>query len=287
MNKDTFYQEAFRRNAGVVGDTTQAKLHSAHVAIAGLGGVGGIYATSLARLGVGNFTIADADVFEVVNMNRQAGASVTAVGKQKTVVTEQMIKDINPYANVRVFSAVTEENVEEFLRDADIVLDGIDFFNIEARRLLFRTARDQRIPALTAAPIGFGSALLVFDPQGMSFDDYFAFTDTMTEKEQLVSFAIGLSPSLLHRSYYAPKTLNLDTKQAPSCVGGTLACATWVVSEVHRIISGAPYEAAPVSFQFDPFVKKFKRAHLLGGNRNPIQRIKKWYFLRVLRTQAS
>ena len=65
------YDEAFKANRGLISEEEQEKLRNCRVAIAGMGGVGGIHLVTLARLGIGKFTIADPDVFEVANFNRQ------------------------------------------------------------------------------------------------------------------------------------------------------------------------------------------------------------------------
>ena len=280
--ENEFYDKAFNRNKGLISEERQNILRNARVAIPGLGGVGGIYATTLARLGIGNFTIADIDTFSIVNFNRQAGATISTTGKEKVQTIKNMILDINPYADVKTFPGINEENIDDFLNDVDIIADGIDFFEIDVRRMLFRVAREKGIPAVTAAPIGFGSTLLVFDKDSMRFDDYFNINDKMPVNEKLVSFAIGLSPSLIHRSYYLPKTLKLNERLAASSVIGTLACANWVADEIYKILCKMPYQTAPISYQFDPFVKKLKRINLWWGNKHPFQRFKKWYFLRML-----
>jgi tRNA A37 threonylcarbamoyladenosine dehydratase len=65
------YHEAFSRNIGLFTVEEQEKLRRSRVAIAGMGGVGGVHLVTLARTGIGNFTIADPDRFELANMNRQ------------------------------------------------------------------------------------------------------------------------------------------------------------------------------------------------------------------------
>lgn len=278
MSEDEFYKEAFDRNRGLVSDKVQERLRRTRVAIPGAGGVGGVHATTLARLGIGDFHIADFDTFGLANFNRQAGAMMSTLDKEKEIVMEGIIHDINPHASVRRFGKIGEENVEQFLEGVDIVVDGMDFFQIDVRRLIFKAAYKKRIPVITAAPLGFGSAVHIFDKDSMQFDDYFAINDSMSYKEKIISFGIGITPALLQTVYMPPATLKLEEKRAASSVVGTLACANFAATEVYKIVGGIPYEASPVSFQYDPYLKKIKRVNLWFGNRHPIQRLKKWYF---------
>ncbi len=281
--KNAFYTEAFSRNKGLISDIDQEKLKNARVAIAGLGGVGGIYVTGLARLGIGKFNIADNDVFELANMNRQAGAFVSTMGQSKTDVMHRIAKDINPHLEMEIFDqGITPENVDDFLRNVDVVVDGIDFFGIDARLLLFRKAREHNIPVVTCAPIGFGASQLTFVPGGMTFEEYFDISENQTLEEKLLQFGLGLSPSLMHRSYYPPKLLNLKDKKAASANLSVLLCANLASTQAFKIITGKKYLVAPTSLQFDPFVEKLRKFYLWRGNRNPIQLLKKWYIKRKL-----
>jgi tRNA A37 threonylcarbamoyladenosine dehydratase len=94
--------EAFERNFGLITREEQNRLFSARVAIAGCGGVGGLHAHVLARLGIGRFRLADFDTFSVVNFNRQIGATVETVGKSKVAVTTAMIRSIDPLATIEI-----------------------------------------------------------------------------------------------------------------------------------------------------------------------------------------
>lgn len=73
------YSEAFSRNLGLISPSEQEKLRQSRVAVLGLGGVGGVNLVTLARLGIGRFTIADPDTFELANFNRQYGAMVSTI----------------------------------------------------------------------------------------------------------------------------------------------------------------------------------------------------------------
>ena len=71
------YQQAYARNIGWVTPAEQAALRGKRVAIAGMGGVGGVHLLTLARLGIGAFHIADFDTFDIANFNRQVGATMS------------------------------------------------------------------------------------------------------------------------------------------------------------------------------------------------------------------
>ena len=116
-------------------------------------------------MGNGRFTIADPDRFDVANTNRQYGARSNTVGHSKAQVMADEARAINPEVQLNVFTeAVTADNVDRFLEGASVMVDGIDFFAFSVRRLLFAEARRRGIWAVTAAPVGFSCAWLVFDP---------------------------------------------------------------------------------------------------------------------------
>src|SRR5690606_10083684 len=168
------YDAAFTRNIGWLTPAEQQRLRRARVAIAGLGGVGGFHLLTLVRLGIGAFTLAEFDRFGLANFNRQAGAMMSTVGRPKLDVMIDMARDINPELDIRTFpEGVQPHNIDEFLRDVDVYVDGLDFFAFAARRMTFGACARLGVPATTAAPIGMGVALLNFLPDGMSFEDYF------------------------------------------------------------------------------------------------------------------
>ncbi len=95
-------KELFSRNALYWGDDKQQELLQKHVAVFGLGGVGGFCAEALARAGVGNLTIIDFDTVSESNINRQIIALSSAIGQKKTDLFEKRLKDINPEINLTI-----------------------------------------------------------------------------------------------------------------------------------------------------------------------------------------
>ena len=168
------YDEAFSRNLGWVTEAEQQRLKRTRVCIAGMGGVGGVYLLTLARLGVGAFSIADFDTYALANFNRQVGATMSSLGQPKLDVMMAMARDINPDLDIRVFDqGLTPLNLDAFLESGDVYLDGLDFFALDIRRSVFALCDAKGIPAVTVAPLGMGAALLNFVPGAMSFEEYF------------------------------------------------------------------------------------------------------------------
>ncbi|MCY7313933.1 MAG: ThiF family adenylyltransferase [Pseudoxanthomonas sp.] len=269
------YEAAFSRNIGWLTAPEQALLQGKRVAIAGLGGVGGAHLLTLARLGIGAFNIADFDHFEVHNFNRQSCAFVSTLGQPKTQVAARMAQDINPTADVRVFGdGVSAANIDAFLDGVDVYVDGLDFFALEARRLVFAACRERGIPAVTAAPLGMGVSLLYFDPKGMSFERYFRL-EGCSEQEQYVRFIAGLSPVMLQRGYLvAPQAVDFAARKVPSTPMACDLCAGVTGTEVLKLLlKRGPTRAAPWAMQFDAYRQKLSFTWRPGGNAHPMQRL--------------
>lgn len=269
------YDQAFSRNLGWVTGAEQARLRQARVAIAGLGGVGGFHLLALARLGVGRFHIADLDVFEAANFNRQAGASVSTLGRAKVDVLAETAQDINPDCDLALFhQGVNESNIDAFFKGVDLYVDGLDFFAFEARELVFAHCARHGVPAITVAPLGMSAGLLNFVPSGMSFEDYFQVAGR-PELDKAVRFLVGLAPALLHRHYLADKTrVNLEGRKGPSTMMACMLCAGIAATEALKILlHRGKVWAAPHGIQFDAYRNKLAHTWRPGGNRNPLNRL--------------
>jgi molybdopterin/thiamine biosynthesis adenylyltransferase len=271
------YRKAFARHLGLLKPEEQERLRSSRVAIAGMGGVGGVHLITLARLGIGAFHIADPDRFELVNFNRQYGATLRSLGQGKAEVMAEEARAVNPELQLRVYSeAITPENVSEFLEGVDVFVDGIDFFEIDTRRHIFREARRRGIWAITAGPIGFSAAWLVFSPTGMSFDEYFDLNDRMDRADQLVAFLVGLTPRATQRAYLDLTQVDPRTGTGPSAGLACHLCSGVVAAEIFKILLGrSPIRPAPWYFQFDSYRQRLCKGYLYGGNRHPWQRVKR------------
>lgn len=285
MDSEIFdYNAAFSRNLGLVQPSEQEKLRDSKVAIAGLGAVGGTHALTLARIGIGNFHIADFDTFEIHNFNRQNGATISTLGHQKCSTLQSMIGNINPTAIVTSFDqGVIKSNVSKFLEKVDVVVDGLDFFAVDARDMLYREAYLKDIPVVGAGPIGFSMILLVFLPgDNMTWHDYFAMDLAKNDIDKYVLFGLGNAPRATHLSYMDKSYINLDKKTGPSISPAVQLCGGVIGTEVIKILlnRGKLYPA-PYYQQFDAYKSKYVRGKLRWGNKGLLQRLKFTIFRKI------
>lgn len=272
---DFSYDEAFSRNIGWVTRDEQARLRGKRVAIAGLGGVGGAHLLTLTRLGIGAFNIADFDTFDLPNFNRQAGASISTLGKAKVEVMAAQARDINPELDISIFpKGVDASSLPDFLAGVDLYVDGLDFFAFDTRRMVFAACAGCGIPAITAAPLGMGVALLNFLPGGMTFEEYFRL-EGHGAAGQALRFLLGLSPAMLQMGYLVdPSRVNLVEHRGPSTVMACQLCAGVAATEALKILlQRGKVRAAPHGLHFDAYRNRLAHTWRPGGNRNPLQQL--------------
>ena len=268
------YDEAFSRNLGWVTQAEQQRLKKSRVCIAGLGGVGGVYLLTLARLGVGAFSIADFDTYALANFNRQVGATMSSLDRPKIDVMLAMARDINPELDIRVFSdGLNPGNLDAFLDGGDVYLDGLDFFALDIRRRVFALCNSKGIPATTVAPLGMGAALLNFIPGRMTFEQYFRLEGRDAD-EQALRFLVGLSPALLQMSYLVdPSRVDLASRRGPSTVIGVQLCSGIAATQVLKLVlRRGRVVTAPRGLHFDAYRNRLSQTWRPGGNHNPMQR---------------
>lgn len=220
----------------------ERRLASMRVALPGLGGVGGGHAQVLAEMGVGAFHLADFDTFDLVNFNRQLGATMSSLGRPKADVTGELIRIANPSAEVALFrEGIQPENIDAFLKDVDVVVDGIEFFAINVRRMLYRACRERAIPVIHAGPIGYGATVLVFTPGGPSFDEYFRIEEGMTRAEMLAAHAVGHGAGF--KSDLDPSRVDFHKRTGPALAPACMLCSALAGQEVLRLARGEPFQA--------------------------------------------
>ena len=149
--------EQFLRTEMLLGAPAMERLAKAHVAVFGLGGVGSWCAEALARSGVGKLTLVDQDTVGLSNLNRQAQALHSTLGREKAAAMAERILDINPRCTVHPVAARYEaERREDFFSiPYDYVVDAIDLASCKLD--LIETALSRGIPILSA--LGTGNKL--------------------------------------------------------------------------------------------------------------------------------
>lgn len=270
------YNKAFSRNLGYLRPEEQSLISKFCIAIPGMGGVGGHNFHALLRLGFRKFKIADLDQFGVENFNRQFGSSMSAVGRDKVEVLREIALDINPEASIEVFpEGITTDNIESFLDDVDIVVDGLDLYASELRTPLYQRAYERNCYVVSAGPFGMGTSVMVFHPGKMSFTDYFDLEKPgLTKEAQIVRFLVGMSPWMLHSKYVAfPEAVDLIKGRLPSLHCGVYSASAALSATVLKLaLNRGEVLFAPRGMQTDFYLNKQKKFWRPWGNRNFIQR---------------
>ncbi|WP_338473066.1 ThiF family adenylyltransferase [Niallia sp. XMNu-256] len=177
-------KEQFIRNLGIMTEEEIQKLHRTTIAIAGCGCIGGFSAGLLARMGIGTFILADPDVFDVSNINRQCAATHHTVGQKKVDALKNHLLSINPYLEIICYAnGVNEENAEAFVNEADYVIDAIDYFAFPEAVSLHRATRKKNLFVTTAVALGFGTSVLTFSPHGVKLEEYIGLPEDISIKD--------------------------------------------------------------------------------------------------------
>ncbi|MGE3442367.1 MAG: ThiF family adenylyltransferase [Acidimicrobiia bacterium] len=274
------FDEAFSRNLGLLTPAEQLTVRSKRVAICGLGGVGGYHLLALARLGFTKFSVVEFDRFEYVNFNRQVGATVDTVGASKLQTTVGMARAINPDIDVRTFETrLAPDLFDEFFADADLFLDGIDFFESGLREKVFNYCYTKQIPVVSAGPIGVSVGWMVMMPNGPSPEEYFQFGKASDERRKAARFLVGLTPALLQRSHIVDfDYVDFSTRKVPSLNASCLGAAAIASTEALKIVLGrGKLRPLPWTHQFDMLNLRYKKNWSPFGLRSPLNRLKLWY----------
>lgn len=168
----------FSRNNGLISEQQQKLLGNTCIAIAGAGGDGGLLAERLVRFGIGKIILADPEVFEPANSNRQFAAYQNSYGRNKAEAVADHLRQINPAIDVTVYSqGVTSENVQAIVAAADVVVDEIEYSLPAISVMLHRQCRAQNKYVFMGANIGWGASFFCFEPKGKTFEDHFEYIE--------------------------------------------------------------------------------------------------------------
>ena len=158
----------FDRTMIVMGEEAMSKLKSSHVAVFGVGGVGGYALEAIVRSGVGEITIIDNDTVSVTNINRQIIALHSNIGEKKINVAEKRIKDINPDCIVHKSDSFFLPGMEEVFNFSSFsyIVDAID--TVSGKIALIEAANKYSVPIISS--MGAGNKL---DPTLFTITDIY------------------------------------------------------------------------------------------------------------------
>lgn len=201
----------YQRNLGTVGIQGQVKLLQSTIAVIGVGGLGGTIVELLARVGVGHIVVVDYGKFSEETLNRQLISTENDLGKYKAAIAAARVKAINSAVEVTTYTdAITQENIREVIRGAQVVVDGLD--SLPPRFMVAQAAKQEGIPFVHGAIAGFTGQVMTIFPEDAEF-----------------AFIYGSSEKVPNHGIEA-ETGNPPT--TPAMV------AAWQVQEVIKIITG-------------------------------------------------
>lgn len=264
-----------------------SSLSHKRVAIPGLGGVGGNHLICHIQSGFTKFNLADFDQFEVANTNRQYGAKVRNIKKNKLDAMVEEAFKINQNLDIVSFpNGITENNIDQFLNSVDIIIDSLDAFVIDLRILLYQKAKEKGIPIVAAAPLGFGTSVICFSPnKGLSFEEYYGIHKDLPSKEKFIRFIAGAAPKALHSKYVDFDSIQPHLKKVPSLGAGCITASAVACTLSTKILLNHPgVDYAPAYLAIDPYLQTMKKGRILGGFKNPIHKIKVYFLGKVFDT---
>jgi len=158
----------FDRTKRLLGADAMEKLNNSHVAVFGIGGVGGHAADALARSGIGEITIVDSDEVAESNINRQLIATTKTVGRKKVAVMKEHLLEINPEVKVHAHDCffLPETKAKFDFSKYDYVIDAVD--TVTAKLALVEACQESGVPIVSS--MGAGNKL---DPTAFEVTDIY------------------------------------------------------------------------------------------------------------------
>lgn len=183
--------ERYSRNQKSFSCTDQLRLLRSHVAIIGLGGLGGTVTEILARIGVGRLTLVDGDVFDESNLNRQLLSSPAHLGMKKAETAGLRVAAINPAVEVKLVPEFfSRENGQAILQTVQLAIDCLD--TIADRFILEENCRTASIPLVSAAIGGSSGQATVIFPEDSGLKNIYGRPDKAPERG--IEAAMGTLP---------------------------------------------------------------------------------------------
>lgn len=248
-----FYDELTSRNWAFISRKEQEAIRSTSVLCAGCG-LGSQIAVLALRTGFRDFLLADHDVVEVSNFNRQA-FDMSHLGLNKAMALESVLRATSDGLQIEVCDhLITPENAPEIVSRADIVVNTVDFdvttFALEA------TAREAHKPVLFPLNMGWGGFCIVLDGDSPTLRDMVGTPAPATKADfirrlldSLEGFA--LPTYLAERLEELPELVDLGDRPAPQLGVAAVRTASLVVEAMARLATGRDVRRAPRALSMD------------------------------------
>lgn len=242
----------YERNRIYISNAEQEKIQAFRLFLAGAG-IGSVIAECALRLGFENITIADGDVVEITNLNRQNYIQGN-IGKKKAECLKNRLLNINPAANIKVYSQfITETDIVSLLQNHDVAINALDFQS-EVPFIFDAICQAKNMPVLHPYNIGWAALILIIMPNGPNLTtvskEYTHFEKT------IVNYIINRLDSTSRSKSWIEKVLNEYENEATLLPPPQLSVASSLLSGacVHLLYKLALRQN----------VKQFPEFYLLG-----------------------
>lgn len=216
-----------QRTVAIVGEDALQTLKKKHVAIFGIGGVGGHAAEALARAGVGELSLIDGDIVNLSNINRQIIALQSTVGQPKAAVMQARIHDIDPQTIVHAHHLFFRTREDFSFHGVDYIIDAID--SIPSKLELVKCAKEAGIPIISA--MGAGNKMY---PERFKISDIFKTSyDPIAKKMRKLLKECGINALKVVYSEEQPINTNVEGENA-----STPASISFVPGVMGMIMAG-------------------------------------------------
>lgn len=174
-------KERYVRNMNMFTEEECERLQGFSVCVIGAGGLGGYVVEMLARIGIGNLTVVDGDVFNESNLNRQLLCLEDNIGESKVEHAGIRVARIDSSVEARCIGKMIDyENCSETIRGHDVVVDALD--NIGVRKILQDICEKERIPLIHGAIAGWYGQITTILPGDRTLDKLYRVSENGVEK---------------------------------------------------------------------------------------------------------
>ena len=264
------YHKLTERNIGLLSEAEQQQLRESHMAIFGMGGLGGVIAEVLVRTGIGELTIVDSDVFEATNLNRQIFAFTDTLGQRKTDVADAFLHRIHPGLILHKESAINESNISDLMKDVHVALLALD--DVVPCIIVSRFAYASNIPLVEGWAIPFGN-VRVFTADTPTLEEVYKMPtkrkdiSSLTDKERQdlnLSMLYALQSIEGIEEYYSEAALqSINRGRIPSFAPMVWLTAVLMAGEALKIVLNKGDIAYSPSFNlYDPFKNHIPKQNL-------------------------